>query len=487
MYESTPQHLIDEESHPGVLAEMLNSSSSSDDSTSPSDTDSDGSSGSHTTAKRIKRALRRKRRKSSFSSRETPSMPSTYHPSSPRSNLFGTETPGLHSPQQLSPKPSHSFEAVISGDEADIERKGRRARRRSTGINSRDFETERNGSLEEVVERSKKNRKKFRKSKKPKSKTKPQEGNDEKAVDEDAAHIGPAKEKLPADTPIPPPQVNFMAEVQEIPDATPKRPFHFRDLSRNALPRALSPAIFSQPSTGPIPSAPGLLGLPRVGSNIRRSTSMPEMSRTAPSPIIAPVSAQPLPHLMPSNQQIKAINPKDSHNSEPLSRTSAVILLIVVTALVAVCAELLVDSIDYLVQETGVSQAFIGLIILPIVGNAAEHVTAVTVASKNKMDLAIGVALGSSIQIAIFVTPLIVLLGWCIGRDMSLYFSLFETISLFASAFIVNYLMIDGRSNYLEGALLIAAYVIIALAAFFYPGCENLSEAGGLAEGACRG
>jgi Ca2+:H+ antiporter len=487
MYESTPQHLIDEESHPGVLAEMLNSSSSSDDSTSSSDTDSDGSSGSHTTAKRIKRALRRKRRKSSVSSRETPSMPSTYHTSSPRSNRFGTETPGVHSPQQLSPKPSHSFEAVISGDEADIERKGPKARRRSTGIDSRDFETERNGSLEEVVEKSKKNRKKFGKSKKSKSKTKPQEGNNEKAADEDAAQIGPTKEKLLADASIPPPQVSFITEVQEIPDATPKRPFHFRDLSRNALPRALSPAIFSQPSTGLTYSAPGLLGLPRVGSNIRRSTSMPEMSQTAPSPIIAPVSAQPLPHLMPSNQQIKAINPKDSHNSEPLSRTSAVLLLIVVTALVAVCAELLVDSIDYLVQETGVSQAFIGLIILPIVGNAAEHVTAVTVASKNKMDLAIGVALGSSIQIAIFVTPLIVLLGWCIGRDMSLYFSLFETISLFASAFIVNYLMIDGRSNYLEGALLIAAYVIIALAAFFYPGCENLSEAGGLAEGACRG
>ena len=121
-----------------------------------------------------------------------------------------------------------------------------------------------------------------------------------------------------------------------------------------------------------------------------------------------------------------------------------------------------------------------------MVGNAAEHVTAVTVASKNKMDLAIGVALGSSIQIAIFVTPLVVLLGWCIGREMSLYFSLFETISLFASAFIVNYLMIDGRSNYLEGALLIAAYIIIALAAFFYPSCENLSAAGGLAESTCR-
>ncbi len=189
---------------------------------------------------------------------------------------------------------------------------------------------------------------------------------------------------------------------------------------------------------------------------------------------------------MPGNQPITTVDTEDSDGQPPLSRTSAVILLICVTGLVAVCAEFLVNSIDYLVQNTGVSQAFIGLIILPMVGNAAEHVTAVTVASKNKMDLAIGVALGSSIQIAIFVTPLVVLLGWCIGREMSLYFSLFETISLFASAFIVNYLMIDGRSNYLEGALLIAAYIIIALAAFFYPSCENLSAAGGLAESTCR-
>jgi len=165
---------------------------------------------------------------------------------------------------------------------------------------------------------------------------------------------------------------------------------------------------------------------------------------------------------------------------EHLSRTSAIILLLVTTALVALCAEFLVGSIDYLVANSGVSQAFIGLIILPIVGNAAEHVTAVTVAAKNKMDLAINIALGSSIQIALFVTPLMVILGWIIHKDMSLYFSLFETVSLFASAFIVSFLMIDGRSNYLEGALLIAAYIIIAVAAFFYPTCDLSSASGPL-------
>lgn len=168
-----------------------------------------------------------------------------------------------------------------------------------------------------------------------------------------------------------------------------------------------------------------------------------------------------------------------SQAKKHISRTSAIILLIVSTGLVAVCAEFLVDNINYLIENTSVSEAFIGLIVLPIVGNAAEHVTAVVVAGKNKMDLAIGVAVGSSIQIALFVTPVIVLLGWILAKDMSLYFSLFETVSLFVSAFIANFLVLDGRSNYLEGALLIAAYVIIALAAFFYPESSQQSMIGG--------
>jgi Ca2+:H+ antiporter len=140
----------------------------------------------------------------------------------------------------------------------------------------------------------------------------------------------------------------------------------------------------------------------------------------------------------------------------------------------------MVSSIDKLVAtDAGLSEAFIGLILLPIVGNAAEHVTAVSVAMKNKMDLAIGVAVGSSIQIALFVTPLVVILGWVLGKDMSLFFTLFETVCVFVSAFIVNFLVLDGRSNYLEGALLCAGYVIIAVAAFFYPDVKAANALGG--------
>jgi len=162
-----------------------------------------------------------------------------------------------------------------------------------------------------------------------------------------------------------------------------------------------------------------------------------------------------------------------------MSRTAAVVTLLISTGLVALCAEFLVDAIPRMTTQSSVSQAFIGLIILPIVGNAAEHVTAVTVATKNKMDLAIGVAVGSSIQIALFVTPVVVLLGWILDKPMSLYFTLFETISLFVTAFVINFLILDGKSNYLEGTLLIAAYVIIAVASFFYPDSASQSELGG--------
>jgi Ca2+:H+ antiporter len=97
-------------------------------------------------------------------------------------------------------------------------------------------------------------------------------------------------------------------------------------------------------------------------------------------------------------------------------------VLVVTTFLVAICAEYLVDSIDDLVVSAGISKAFIGLILIPIVGNAAEHVTAVVVALRDKMDLAMGVAIGSSIQIALLVTPFLVICGWIMGREMTLHF-----------------------------------------------------------------
>ena len=131
-----------------------------------------------------------------------------------------------------------------------------------------------------------------------------------------------------------------------------------------------------------------------------------------------------------------------------LSVAGALVTLAISTTLVAFCSEFMVDSIDGLTATGRVSTTFVGLILLPIVGNAAEHATAVTVAIKDKMDLAIGVAVGSSMQIALLVFPLIVILGWILGKDcMTLYFDTFQIATLFVSVLLVNYLIQDGKSR----------------------------------------
>ncbi|KAJ5691118.1 hypothetical protein N7488_011853 [Penicillium malachiteum] len=161
-----------------------------------------------------------------------------------------------------------------------------------------------------------------------------------------------------------------------------------------------------------------------------------------------------------------------------LSPWAATVALVVVTILVAICADYLVGSIDSIVQKTGMSKTFIGLVLIPIVGNAAEHVTAVVVAYKNKMDLAIGVAIGSSLQIALFVTPFLVILGWIMDSKMSLHFQTFETVAFFISGLVVTLLIQDGKSNYLEGGMCLGLYVILALAFYVYP--DDVSDATGI-------
>ncbi|PLW08252.1 hypothetical protein PCASD_22127, partial [Puccinia coronata f. sp. avenae] len=130
--------------------------------------------------------------------------------------------------------------------------------------------------------------------------------------------------------------------------------------------------------------------------------------------------------------------------------------LVGVTVVTAFCAEYLVDSIDEFAQQAGIPKTFIGLILLPIVGNAAEHVTAVFMAMKGKMELAIGVAVGSSIQIAVGVIPIMVIIGWATGKELTLFFENFETICLVFSVLLTTLLIQDGKSNYMEGAMLVS-------------------------------
>ncbi|KAG1055601.1 hypothetical protein G6F62_007231 [Rhizopus arrhizus] len=147
----------------------------------------------------------------------------------------------------------------------------------------------------------------------------------------------------------------------------------------------------------------------------------------------------------------------------------AIASLLVITGFIAVHAEYLVGAIEGVVDAWGLNETFVGLIILPIVGNAAEHVSSITFALKNKMNLCIGIAVSSSLQIGLLVSPLLVLTGWVIDVPMTFFFELFETTVLFSSVLIVNYLIADGKSNWLEGALLLAVYAVVALAFYYHP------------------
>jgi Ca2+:H+ antiporter len=149
-------------------------------------------------------------------------------------------------------------------------------------------------------------------------------------------------------------------------------------------------------------------------------------------------------------------------------------VLLVVTLAVALESELLVESLEEATSQLGLSALFTGVILLPVIGNAAEHATAVTVAMKNKMDLSVSVAVGSSLQIALFVAPVLVLAGWAIGKPMDLNFNPFELVAVAVSVFIANSISSDGKSNWLEGTLLLAAYVLLGLAFYFHPVIEGL-------------
>lgn len=149
-------------------------------------------------------------------------------------------------------------------------------------------------------------------------------------------------------------------------------------------------------------------------------------------------------------------------------------VLLVATVLVAIESELLVDSLEVATEQIGLTSLFTGVILLPIIGNAAEHATAVTVAIKDKMDLSISVAVGSTLQIALFVAPLLVIAGWVIGQPMDLDFNPFELVAVAVAVLIANSVSSDGRSNWLEGVLLLATYLVIGLAFYFHPAIAGL-------------
>ncbi|KAG7444949.1 calcium/proton exchanger [Guyanagaster necrorhizus] len=171
-------------------------------------------------------------------------------------------------------------------------------------------------------------------------------------------------------------------------------------------------------------------------------------------------------------------NSENELDTPEMNLTVTIAVLIGATGLTYLTAEALTDSLEGIGQNGSVSTEWLGLILLAIVGNAAEHVTAVFVAYRNKIDLALAVSVGSCIQVSLFVIPLLVLIGWMANKPLSLLFDPLEVVTLFLSVLLIRFATEDRRTHYMSGILLFGTYVLIAFSFWFYP--QNGTSAGNL-------
>ncbi|XP_042462473.1 vacuolar cation/proton exchanger 3-like isoform X1 [Zingiber officinale] len=161
---------------------------------------------------------------------------------------------------------------------------------------------------------------------------------------------------------------------------------------------------------------------------------------------------------------------EDSDEDEPpeLSQWESISWLAVLTLWISILSEYLVDVIEGASDALNLPLAFISVILLPIVGNAAEHASAIMFAMKDKLDISLGVAIGSSTQISMFVIPFTVVVGWVMGTQMDLNFQLFETATLFITVLVVAFMLQEGTANYFKGLMLILCYFIVAASFYFH-------------------
>ncbi|MCB8966985.1 MAG: calcium/proton exchanger [Chloroflexota bacterium] len=170
-----------------------------------------------------------------------------------------------------------------------------------------------------------------------------------------------------------------------------------------------------------------------------------------------------------SHQEETALTRPSAHEKHAASWSMQKALLVLAGATIAIVfmSELLVASVEHVVAELGWSEFFVGIIIVPLVGNAAEHLVAVQVALKNQMTLSLEIALGSSLQIALFVAPVLIIIAALMGKELSFNFNEFELIALASAGVVGVFVFKDGESNWLEGAQLLALYLILGVAFFF--------------------
>lgn len=158
-----------------------------------------------------------------------------------------------------------------------------------------------------------------------------------------------------------------------------------------------------------------------------------------------------------------------AHHAAGWPIRQALVVLVVATAFIAWLSEILVGAVEPVVTQLGISEFFLGIILIPLVGNVAEHIVGVQVAIKNRMDLSLSISLGSSLQIALFVAPFLVFAGLLLGNPLTLIFNQFELVALVGAVIIAALIALDGESNWLEGAQLLVVYAIIGMAFFFLP------------------
>jgi Ca2+:H+ antiporter len=163
----------------------------------------------------------------------------------------------------------------------------------------------------------------------------------------------------------------------------------------------------------------------------------------------------------------RAASPLQEKEETAWSVNKSITVLLVATVAVAVLSEYLVHAVEGAATSFGMSRLFIGVVLVAIVGNAAEHSTAISMALKNKMDLSINIALGSGAQIALFVAPVIVFASFIMGKPMNLCFSEVEVLAVVVSVIILSFVATDGECNWLEGVQLLAVYAILAAAFYF--------------------
>jgi len=165
---------------------------------------------------------------------------------------------------------------------------------------------------------------------------------------------------------------------------------------------------------------------------------------------------------------------EEEGEEEHLSVTMSTVILLVSTIVVANCSELLVGALEATTRHAHISRHFIGIVLLPIVGNACEHAAAVRFAIQDKPGLSIGIAIGSSTQISLFVVPFSVLCGWVMNKEMDLNFGALNTTVMTISVLVVLSMVVDGSSNWLQGYLLCAAYAVVAVLYWNFP--DEMSE-----------